>query len=107
MISMENPERLTPAERRELVKGNRRVGFAVRGREAVEGAHADLSGPAARRHIGYGAIGAEHAEAFQKFYTACCNPCLHYHRPCGLATVKILARGKRKRSCPVEDYRPP
>ena len=65
------------------------------------------NGAVVRKHIGYGAIGAEHAEAFQKFYTACFNPYLNYHRPCGFATVKVLARGKRKRSYPAEDYRTP
>ena len=65
------------------------------------------NGAVVRKHIGYGAIDAEHAEAFQKFYTAHFNPYLNYHRPCGFATVKVLARGKRKRSYPVEDYRTP
>jgi hypothetical protein len=65
------------------------------------------NGAVVRKHMGYGAIGAEHAEAFQKFYTARFNPYLNYHRPCGFATVKVLARGKRKRSYPAEDYRTP
>jgi len=65
------------------------------------------NGAVVRKHIGHGPIGAEHAEAFQKFYTAHFNPYLNYHRPCGFATVKLLARGKRKRVYPVEDYRTP
>jgi hypothetical protein len=65
------------------------------------------NGAVVRKHIGYGAIGAEHAEAFQKFYTAHFNPYLNYHRPCAFARVKVLARGKRKRVYPVEDYRTP
>ena len=44
--------------------------------------------------LGYGAIGAEHAEAFQKFYTAYFNPYLNFHRPCGYATVVDQPAGK-------------
>ncbi len=65
------------------------------------------NGAVVRKHIGHGPIGAEHAEAFQKFYTAYFNPYLNYHRPCGFATVQVLARGKRKRIYPAEDYRTP
>src|SRR5258708_12608594 len=60
-----------------------------------------------RKHIGYGAIAAPHAEAFQKFYTAQLNPYLNYHRPCGFATIQVLPRGKRQRRYPVEDYPTP
>jgi hypothetical protein len=65
------------------------------------------NGAVVRKHIGHGPIGAEHAEAFQKFYTAYFNPYLNYHRPCGFAQVRVLARGKRKRTYPAEDYRTP
>lgn len=65
------------------------------------------NGAVIRKHIGYGAIAAGYAEAFQKFYTAHLNPYLNYHRPCGFATIRILPRGKRKRRYPVEDYRTP
>lgn len=65
------------------------------------------NGAVIRKHIGYGAIPAEHAEAFQKFYTAHMNSYLNYHRPCGFATIRILPRGKRQRRYPVEDYRTP
>lgn len=65
------------------------------------------NGAVVRKHIGHGPIGAEHAEAFQKFYTAYFNPYLNYHRPCGFAQVRVLARGKRKRTYPPEDYRTP
>jgi len=37
------------------------------------------NGAVIRKHIGYGAITAPHAEAFQKFYTAQLNPYLNYH----------------------------
>ena len=59
------------------------------------------------KHIGYGPIGAEHAEAFQKFYTAYLNPYLNFHRPCGFATIQVNPRGRRKRVYRLEDYRTP
>src|ERR1022692_982919 len=65
------------------------------------------NGAVVRKHIGYGPIGSEHAEAWQKFYTAYFNPYLNYHRPCGFATVATDRRGKRKRRYPVNDYRTP
>jgi hypothetical protein len=65
------------------------------------------NGAVIRKYIGYGAIGAEHAEAFQKFYTAHFNPYLDYHRPCGFATLELGARGKRRRRYRIEDYATP
>ena len=65
------------------------------------------NGAVVRKHIGYGPIAAEHAEAFQKFYTAQFNPYLNFHRPCGFATVQVTARGKRQRRYRIEDYRTP
>jgi len=65
------------------------------------------NGAVVRKQIGYGAIGAEHAEAFQKFYTAHFNPYLNYHRPCGFATIETNRRGKRKRVYRHNDYRTP
>src|ERR1035437_6574068 len=40
------------------------------------------NGAVVRKHIGYGPIGAPHAEELQKFFTAHFNPYLNYHRPC-------------------------
>ena len=65
------------------------------------------NGAVVRKHMGYGPIGAEHAEAFQKFYTAQFNPYLNFHRPCGFATVVSNQRGQRWRRYPAEDYRTP
>ena len=65
------------------------------------------NGAVVRKQIGYGPIGAEHSEAFQKFYTAYLNPYLNFHRPCGYATVATNARGKRKRTYRHKDYRTP
>ena len=65
------------------------------------------NGAVIRKQIGYGPIASEHAEAWQKFYTAYFNPYLNFHRPCGYATVVTNARGKRKRSYRPKDYRTP
>jgi hypothetical protein len=65
------------------------------------------NGSVVRRQIGYGAIGAEHAEEFQKFYTAYLNPYLNFHHPCGFATIETGHRGKRRRVYRHNDYRTP
>jgi len=65
------------------------------------------NGAVIRKHIGYGHIAGQHAEALQKFYTALLNPYLNFHRPCGFATVSWDARGKRKRRYQLEDYATP
>jgi len=62
------------------------------------------NGAIIRKLIGYGHIPAEHAETLHRFYTAHLNPYLNFHRPCGFATVSLDARGKRKRTYPLEDY---
>ena len=65
------------------------------------------NGSVVRKHIGYGAVGAEHAEAFQKFYTAYLNPYLNFHRPSGFATIQTSRNGKRTRVYRHNDYRTP
>jgi transposase InsO family protein len=65
------------------------------------------NGAVVRKHIGYGAIGAEHATAFQKFYTAYFNPYLNYHRPCGFADIQTRARGHKRRVYHSDDYQTP
>lgn len=65
------------------------------------------NGAIIRKHMGYGHIGAEHAEAVHKFHTAYLNPYLNFHRPCGFATVSLDARGKRRRQYKREDYATP
>jgi len=65
------------------------------------------NGAVIRKHIGYGHIAGEHAEALQKFYTAHLNPYLNFHRPCGFATVSLDARGKRTRKYKPQDYATP
>ena len=65
------------------------------------------NGAVIRKHIGHGPIAAEHAEAFQKFFTAHLNPYLNFHRPCGFAKIRALPHGRRKRTYPADDYRTP
>lgn len=65
------------------------------------------NGAVVRKHIGYGPIAAEHAEAWQKYYTAHLNRYLNFHRPCGFATIITNPRGKTKRTYPHKDYRTP
>ncbi|MCX6903515.1 MAG: integrase [Verrucomicrobia bacterium] len=65
------------------------------------------NGAVIRKHIGYGHIGGEHAEAVHKFYAAHLNPYLNWHRPCGYATVGYDQRGKRSRKYKLEDYMTP
>jgi len=56
------------------------------------------NGAVIRKHIGYGAIPAEHAQQIQKFYTAHFNPYLNFHRPCGFATI-IEAKEPTGKTC--------
>jgi hypothetical protein len=65
------------------------------------------NGAVVRKHIGYGFIGGEHAEAMQRFFTAHLNPYLNFHRPCGFAVIATGPRGRRKRRYPADDYRTP
>jgi hypothetical protein len=65
------------------------------------------NGAVIRKHIGHEPIHAQHAEAFQKFFTAYLNPHLNFHRPCGFATIKTLLRGRRRRTYAADDYRTP
>lgn len=50
-----------------------------------------------RKHIGWGHIACQHAEAFDQFYRTHFNPYLNFHRPCGVPELRITAKGKQKR----------
>jgi transposase InsO family protein len=65
------------------------------------------NGAVIRKHIGYGHIAGQHAEALQKFYMAHLNPYLNFHRPSGFATVSLDASGKRRRTYKAGDYATP
>ena len=65
------------------------------------------NGAVIRKHIGYGYIAGEHAQALGTFYARHLNPYLNLHRPCGFATVSLDQRGKRRRQYKTADYRTP
>ena len=50
-----------------------------------------------RKHIGYGHLASEHAEALDRYYREHFNPYLNFHRPCGVPEVSVNAKGKQKR----------
>jgi transposase InsO family protein len=53
-----------------------------------------------RKHIGFGHIGAEHAEAVDAFHRQHLNPYVNFHRPCAVPVVIAAANGKRRRIYP-------
>jgi transposase InsO family protein len=55
------------------------------------------NGAIIRKHIGYGHIGAQHAEAMNGFHRDHLNPYLNFHRPCAVPKVLTAANGKRRR----------
>lgn len=55
------------------------------------------NGAIIRKHIGYGHIGAQHAEAMSQFHREHLNPYVNFHRPCAVPKVLTVANGKRRR----------
>lgn len=55
------------------------------------------NGAIVRKHIGHSHIGAQHAEAMNRFHQEYLNPYVNFHRPCAVPTVLTQANGKRKR----------
>ena len=55
------------------------------------------NGAIIRKHIGYGHIDAQHAEAMDQFHREHLNPYLNFHRPCAVPKVLTEANGKRRR----------
>lgn len=55
------------------------------------------NGAVIRKHMGYGHIAAEHAEAIEEFYQERFNPYLNFHRPCGVPETIVNAKGKQRR----------
>ena len=63
------------------------------------------NGAVIRKHMGYGYIAAEHAEAISGFYAQHLNPYLNYHRPCAQAEIEIDEKGRRQ--CRYRRYQTP
>ena len=55
------------------------------------------NGAVIRKHIGFGHIGAQHAEAVDAFHREHLNPYVNFHRPCAVPQVIVAANGKRRR----------
>ena len=68
------------------------------------------NGAIIRKHIGYGYIAAQHAQAMDQFHREHLNPYINFHRPCAVPTVLTQANGKRRRiyqrwTTPFERFR--
>jgi transposase InsO family protein len=55
------------------------------------------NGAIIRKHIGYGHIDAQHAEAMNQFHRRHLNSYLNFHRPCAVPTLLTESNGKRRR----------
>lgn len=55
------------------------------------------NGAIVRRHIGFGHIAAQHAEAMDSFHRQFLNPYLNFHRPCAIPEIVEQTNGKRRR----------
>lgn len=55
------------------------------------------NGAVIRKHIGWGHIASQHAEAVDRFHREFLNPYLNFHRPCGIPEIVRTTKGKLKR----------
>jgi hypothetical protein len=55
------------------------------------------NGAVVRKHLGFGHIGAQHAEAVDQFHRRHLNPYINFHRPCAVAEIVEEPNGKRRR----------
>jgi len=55
------------------------------------------NGAIVRKHMGFGHIAAEHAEAVDRFHRRYLNPYVNFHRPCAVAEIVEESNGKRRR----------
>jgi transposase InsO family protein len=55
------------------------------------------NGAVIRKHLGYGYIEAQHAEAITQFYGEHLNPYVNFHRPCAVPEQRHVGNGKIKR----------
>jgi len=61
------------------------------------------NGAVVRKHLGFGHIGAQHAEAVDQFHRRFLNPYINFHRPCAVAQIVEEPNGKRRRTYPRWD----
>jgi hypothetical protein len=55
------------------------------------------NGAIIRKHLGFGHIGAQHAETVDRFHRRYLNPYVNFHRPCAVAEIVEGPNGKRRR----------
>lgn len=55
------------------------------------------NGAVIRKHLGYGYIESQHAEAITQFYGEHLNPYVNFHRPCAVPEQRHVGNGKIKR----------
>jgi hypothetical protein len=55
------------------------------------------NGAVVRKHMGFGHLAAQHAEAVDQFHRQYLNPYLNFHRPCAVPEVVTAQTGKRRR----------
>jgi len=55
------------------------------------------NGAVIRKHMGYGYIASQHAQAIHRFYAQHLNPYLNYHRPCAQADIEVDDQGRQRR----------
>jgi transposase InsO family protein len=55
------------------------------------------NGAIIRKHIGFGHIDAQHAEAVDAFHREHLNPYINFHRPCAVPVILTESNGKRRR----------
>jgi hypothetical protein len=68
------------------------------------------NGAVVRKHLGFGHIGAQHAEAVDQFHRQFLNTYINFHRPCAVAQIVEEPNGKRRRTylrwaTPLEIFR--
>jgi hypothetical protein len=54
------------------------------------------NGAIVRKHMGFGHIGAQHAETVDRFHRRYLNPYINFHRPLAVAEIVEEANGKRR-----------
>jgi hypothetical protein len=55
------------------------------------------NGAIIRKHLGFGHIGVQHAEAVNAFHRDHLNPYVNFHRPCAVPRIIVALNGKRRR----------